>query len=439
MDQKINIFQKLKCEAILMMKRKTRLQTMDELQYFFKDCNNVCMYCIIYTDGEIDTVLLKQSVELSFDLVPSLKSRLVTSSFHPYWEMTEVSADKMVILKVCNDIQNGISQIINADMDVLHGQQMMIYILRNSGCDTMCFVINHVICDGAGMKEYLYILSGIYSQIKNDIDPRQMLKKKEIINLGKIYKSFTLKQKLRMPKHCSDSGKSMHEAVFPFGGDPTSSFIKTFCLPRKRFIKIKEITKALGCTVNDIVMAADIRAVHKIIKLDDSTNLQMPCMIDLRKYVQHQEQLPVCNLTSTLVCDIGTEIGNDLKATVLKVKFSMDKLKSNYSGLYGLFMLNCLCSVLPFRVLCKIMSAYSATPKISITNIGIIDKKRLQFSGVNVTDAFITGAIKYRPYFQLAFSTFDDNITFSVNLAGSEKDKDLIDKFFAALSNELPK
>jgi NRPS condensation-like uncharacterized protein len=62
----------------------------------------------------------------------------------------------------------------------------------------------------------------------------------------------------------------------------------------------------------------------------------------------------------------------------------------------------------------------------------------LQFSGVKVTDAFMTGAIKYRPYFQLAFSTFDNKATFSVNLVCSDKDKNLIDKFYTVLSNELP-
>ncbi|GEM_PF-5968854 len=46
----------------------------------------------------------------------------------------------------------------------------MFLIKTDNGCDKMCLIINHMVCDGAGLKEYLYLLADIYAHLENDID-----------------------------------------------------------------------------------------------------------------------------------------------------------------------------------------------------------------------------------------------------------------------------
>lgn len=420
------------------MQDKIKIQAMDELQYFFKKCNNVCMYCVIYTDGMINIERLKQAVEISFVSVPALRSRLIITGYHPYWKTAEFSADEIVFFKNSNDIPGDINRAITVNIDEFHGPQMIIHVLRNMGCDTMCFAINHVICDGAGMKEYLYLLGDIYSNLEIGKNPQQVLKITDNIKISEIYNDLSLLKKLKMPEHYPDVDKDGNEILFPFDGEEVTPFIRTFRFSRKRFKRIKEFGKSLGCTINDVIMAADIRSLYKFLNLSSGTRMPMPCMIDLRKYIKIRNRLSVCNLTSTVTCDIDPEIGSNLEETSLKAKHSMDERKTDYSGIRGLFAFNCLCSILPFGILENIMSTVSGNPKVSLTNIGVINNERLHFSGVKVTDAFITGAIKYRPYFQIALSTYDGIMTFSVNLVGSEKDKKLIDKFYSNLNNELP-
>lgn len=420
------------------MQNIIKIQAMDEMQYFFKDCNNTCMYCVLYTDGMIDTERLKRAVEMSFVSVPALRSRLVTTSYRPYWEAADFSADEIVFLKNSSDTADDINRAITVDIDAFHGPQMMIHVLRNAERDTMCFAINHVICDGAGMKDYLYLLGNLYSNLTGNINSQWKSEKPGYIKASDIYKSLSLSQKLKMPGHYPATDKDGKEIRFPFGGEPIAPFVRTFQLSRDRFKKLREFGKSLGCTVNDVIMAVDIRTLYRFLNLSEGANLPISCMIDLRKYIRLKNQQSVCNLTSTVTCDIGPEIGKSLEETALKVKQSMGKRKTDYSGTSGLFAFNCLSSILPFWALCRIMSTYSANPKISLTNIGVINKEQLQFSGVKITDVFITGAVKYRPYFQLAFSTYDGMMTFSVNLLGSEKDKKLIDEFYAELNDELP-
>lgn len=44
---------------------------------------------------------------------------------------------------------------------------------------------------------------------------------------------------------------------------------------------------------------------------------------------------------------------------------------------------------------------------------------------------------KYKPYFQIAVTTFDNEITLSINFCGTESDKIKITEFLAIFDNEL--
>ncbi len=61
------------------------------------------------------------------------------------------------------------------------------------------------------------------------------------------------------------------------------------------------------------------------------------------------------------------------------------------------------------------------------------DNNRLMLDDANVMEAYVTAAIKYQPYFQLSFSSFDDTMTFSVSFFGSEDDRKLANIFFQRL------
>lgn len=72
------------------------------------------------------------------------------------------------------------------------------------------------------------------------------------------------------------------------------------------------------------------------------------------------------------------------------------------------------------------------------THIGVLEKEKLVFGDTAPADAFLTGSIKEPPTLQLAASTFGGEITFTVNLRGTARDKEKINGFFKAFLKELP-
>ena len=73
-----------------------------------------------------------------------------------------------------------------------------------------------------------------------------------------------------------------------------------------------------------------------------------------------------------------------------------------------------------------------------MTNVGILDSTRISFSDLRPRDAYLCGAIKYKPHFQLAMSSYEGELTLSVNLYGSASDRDRILSFFDDIEEELP-
>jgi NRPS condensation-like uncharacterized protein len=63
----------------------------------------------------------------------------------------------------------------------------------------------------------------------------------------------------------------------------------------------------------------------------------------------------------------------------------------------------------------------------------------MSFGDLRPYDAYLCGSIKYKPHFQLAMSSYEDELTFSVNLYGSASDRDRILSFFDEIQAELAK
>lgn len=100
-------------------------------------------------------------------------------------------------------------------------------------------------------------------------------------------------------------------------------------------------------------------------------------------------------------------------------------------------MLETVFHILPFRLLQYIFPKVFTVPVLSYTNLGTINKEKLCFSDIQVKDGYITGAIKFVPYFQIAASTFNDRMTLSCNLYGTPQDWKRISDFLDLIHQEL--
>ncbi|MBO7156358.1 MAG: hypothetical protein J6V83_03030 [Clostridia bacterium] len=76
-------------------------------------------------------------------------------------------------------------------------------------------------------------------------------------------------------------------------------------------------------------------------------------------------------------------------------------------------------------------------PLIGMSNIGVLDPEALSFNGLKPFDGFMTGAVKYKPYMQLALTSMNGELTMTIAIRGNHEDRVGVQKFFDIIKKNI--
>lgn len=426
-------------------KMKIKSEIWDNMQYFCKSYHDHHVRFVLYFEDIIDEEKLKRSLLKSMDIFPILKSKFVPDNLRSYWQEVEhVKIQDVFELRegiyTDEDIHSFLIKVINEENEC----QIKIKLFRDNEKDTLCILMNHMVCDGAGIKEYVNLLSSIY----NNIDSEENLLYKNYNRCGKQYADdFDLikKAKLFIINNKSEINKNnMKFTLCEKESNPIGSFnkikkrifIKT--IDEEIFIKLKNRSKESNVTINDILITAYYRALLRTGHIN-RTDILIRTLIDLRRYLSEDKKSTICNLTSKIDCVINSDINEDFEKTLIKVNKLMSDKKNNYPGLNGLALFNIIFNALPFIAGRFVINACYNKPYIGMSNIGVLNEEQMKFGNTVIKDAFITGPVKYPPYFQLSVSSFKNKLTFTAGTGFYIKDEKKLERFLSNIENEIYK
>ncbi|HEX3018461.1 MAG TPA: hypothetical protein VHP31_11505 [Caproicibacter sp.] len=403
----------------------------DILQHLFEvgKMNDHTLHFSATFAGRLDYERLKKAVDLSADVFPLIRCRFAEEGRRPRWVDMGFTSDDMVTLAETEHKEEAIQKFLCRKAD-LNGPQLKVGVLRNTG-DTLCVTINHMLCDAAGFKEFLYLLCSLYNGMESSPEYQRGSAVRNR-RLKQVLKSFSVSGKAKIFLRKNDL---IHpdQTTFNFEGNLKNPFIEIRSIPQDDFRRLKAYAKAHGATVNDVMLAAFFRALYR----KYGRVFACPCTVDLRKHLPGRKADGITNLVTMLVCDIGPEPGASFEDTLKKVNTAMNLAKSDTSSLKSILLLEMLFSFMPYRKARKLLEKKFSNAPIAFTNIGILNKGLLHFDGIIMESAFMSGSIKYAPHFQVALSTFDDEAVLSVNLYGSVSDRKLIADFLDDFVGEL--
>jgi Uncharacterized protein containing a NRPS condensation (elongation) domain len=405
----------------------------DILQHLFKvkSINDHTLHFAAKFSGHLDSDRLSRAVDLSAEAFPLIRCGFNENGGRPFWEDHGYTSADMVNLMKTDHVEENALKFLCRESDAANGPQLKVGIMRSGKNDTLCITINHMLCDAAGFKDYLYLLSSIYNGIGEtpETRPAPAMNNRKI---KQVLKALPLRDRLGMMFR--KGVKEEHDkTTFGFKGNPENPFIEMRTIPRERFRLLRSYAKAHGATVNDVMLAALIRVLHDLF----GQEIALPCTMDLRKYLPGRRADGICNLVTNLTCDIGPDIGASFNDTLARVSAAMNREKANVGYVKSLALLETVFQIFPYATAKNIVEKVYINAPIAFTNIGILDKERLRFGETEMTGAYMTGSVKYSPYFQLAISTFDDEATFSVNLYGTASDREKISLFCDKMGLEL--
>jgi NRPS condensation-like uncharacterized protein len=409
--------------------------------------------CVIRFDRKIDYDRLLKAIRLSFDAEPVLGCRFVDQWRGYYWERAN-DLDRMALCTVIesSNIDRDIEAFLLSPVDPRKDLPLQARLFRQNE-DTLCIKINHMVSDAGGFKDYVYMLAKIYKRLADNL---AYVPDKNISgdrSFKQVRKNFNLPDKIKIIRRGFRNWKSdsfpRKSWTFPLvSGDNSDRMILVRRFGPERFHVLKQFSRKHNATIHEIVTAAAIRTLAKIIVPSRGTPLRVGTTADLRRYIPGGKGDAICNLSTFFLLNIGCELGSSYEKTLTKVRNTLTRLKADYLGLgfYYCMMMN-LKDILPStwaRWLCdrfllfhKILNYGNVCPRL--TNFGRIDNAQLDFGDVFVSDIFLIAPITYPPIFMPSISGYSETLTMSIGFANATENRKIIELFLDGVSDELPK
>jgi NRPS condensation-like uncharacterized protein len=276
----------------------------------------------------------------------------------------------------------------------------------------VAFKMNHMVCDAAGFKVYLYFLCKIYSRMMADPGYRPNAIAGDR-SMRCVLSRFAARVKLKCLLSQGKENNITGGARFPLSdGEETRPFILTHKIGKKRMGTLKNYGKAMGATLNDVVLTVFYRCLFQRLALSPGAELRIPVMVDMRRYVRNTEKITsLTNLSSMAATQLEYRPEEHFEDTLSRVKAVMDKNKGNNLGLNGFIKLDLMYRMLGDNIANRVLRSALKNPLICMTNVGILDAAQLTFGDLRPCDVFLCGSIKKKPYFQLAISSYDGELT----------------------------
>ncbi|EAE8347368.1 module of peptide synthetase [Listeria monocytogenes] len=396
--------------------------------------NDHHLHAVLTFENHLNINVLKKAVMHSTKKLPLLLCHFKETKKGAFWQESIFSTEDLVFLVETQEPETEVNRALVAKLSTENGPQICFTVVRTKSTDQLVIIMNHMLADGAGFKEYLYLLSELYSELLENPDYHANLSLGSR-SLKQVFEQFSRKE-IKTIFTEKTNQPAVKNPPFPLKGDPRNPKITWTKLSKEHFSQIRQYAKEHDATVNDVLFAAMARTVQQT---TGQHEMSIDCPVDLRKYLPSKTSSGITNLTANITCQISAN--NDLssfESTLQAVKKSLDPQKNSLTLLRIYYLLEFIFKKKSYSVAKKASEKMYSIPKTSFTNIGIIEEEKLVFEGSTLTDCFICGSLKYAPFFQVAATTFRGELTLSTNLHGTVQDHTWQNEFLVKMIAALP-
>jgi NRPS condensation-like uncharacterized protein len=421
-------------------------------------CNYVAKYkmanfqiqAIMKLDGRLDFDKLVRAVRLSLDAEPVLGCGFIKKC-SPYWKrFDDIDNINFCSMVETDNTDEAVQRFLESPMCMDNAPVFIVKLIRSGTHDTLGVKINHVCSDGAGAKEYIQLLSDIYSHIDaGDMEytPDPSVRSREdhenlLCALGKenLKTSWRLHEQIALPTW-----------RFPWKNRRMGDTRFAVCrLPYGHLDILKNYAKTRDATINDLILAAIFRAMFEISKPPYGVPMDIPITMDLRKYLPDHKAQAIRNLSGGVVIKIGRKPHESFEGTLSRIMSLTKYFKNKHPSVENIRFADYIektnfrqiCSY--FKAVSQIIDLTSQSPffvvdKCSpvLSNMGLISKSLIKFGKNVVTDAYIIPPVVRSPGILLVASTYNGIITLAVGYYKPSVRKTTMEGLLNKIKDEL--
>ncbi len=420
-----------------MMKRRLEAELWDKMHYLFRDFNDRMVHVELKYDFVPDIEALKTVLICAFEKVPVLHSRFVDKKLWTHWEVMPYNIDDIFSVEYPDDVEAAVEDFLTQYIAPAESIQMKVALFIKDGKSTLCMVENHMCMDGGDLKYFLQEFCENYSKyVSEGVSPVNFRTGSR--SYDNVYSGFS-KTEAGVARRLFKNINERDDHRFPLTADNIrdKSFIARKKFTEETLDKLKVKGKELGATINELLLASYFYSVYELAGYPESDKVMISNAIDLRRHMDNMDGKGFTNHTAWMQCAVP-ERGKDIFETVKYVVESSNKFKKDkFMGLYGLPLLNFGYSFMPHAVSEEIIKIGYSNPLMAMSNIGILNGQHFALCGEEPADAFMSGAVKYKPFVLLTATTYKKNITLSMCVRGNDEDKKIVSRFFELMEKNI--
>lgn len=419
------------------MERKLTAELWDKMHYLFRDFNDRMVHVELNYDFVLDVGALKTVIICAFEKVPVLHSKFVDKKLTTYWKVMPYNIEDVLTVEYPEDMESAVEEFLTQYIPPESHIQMKFALFIKDGKSTLCMIENHMCMDGGDLKYFLQSFCQNYTKyVENGVSPIEYRTGSRAYT--DVYSGFSQMESgvaRRLFKNIN--ARDNHKFPLTKNSIRDASFIARKKFSEETLAKLKAKGKEMGATVNEMLLAAYFYSVYELAGFPASDQVMISSAIDLRRHMETVADKGFTNHTAWMQCAIP-ERGRDIFETVQYVVRSSNRFKKDkFMGLYGLPLLNFGYSILPHAASEEIIKIGYSNPYMAMSNIGIINGTHLSLCGNEPTDAFMSGAVKYKPFVLLTATTYKNVITLSMCVRGNDKDKEIVNNFFDLMEKNI--
>jgi NRPS condensation-like uncharacterized protein len=375
---------------------------------------------VLELDGRVDYDRLVRALGLLYEVEPIARSRLVERLFRAFWEpRADLAPSQACVLVPSTDTTRDVHAYLAVPINPRRDPVAQIRVFR-ADRDTLCFKVNHVAMDGAGIKQFVQKLAVLYRGIGSAGEvPRLPLatERRQSIAL----QSFSTWRRIR-----SFFTQPFHEKRwrFPFLAGTPSDLTFSERMPSITVTKLREIARARGVSVTATLLTAFVRAIYAETVTPTHVPLPFTLAVDLRRFVADPASLGMCNLSSLAWVELEHVPGEQIATTLAEVHEKLSATLADAPGV-GLAMVMEIVSVLGYRAFVAVnrlrirMAQREGREFPSLSNIGPIDNRTFDFDSAHITRARFFGPVFFPPTFYIVSGSFEDTLYYTLSYPAS--------------------
>lgn len=421
------------------MANTIKAEMWDRMQFLFRNYYDRMVHAKFVYEGDFDMSALKNAVLFMVEKAPVLHSSFVTTVVEPFWKEEKYTVSDIVSYEEVQDADKESDEWLLGVIPYTENVQIKIAVFKDQRHSVLCVRVNHMCMDGGDLKYFITTLCENYAHVRRGEYDKLHIKSGSR-SFDQVYSKLEgedLKHAKNLYKNVS---KTADKVYFPWSEstDEDKNTIIRRVINEDDFEKMKAVSKKLGITVNDAIMATVFRAMYEMCGLDDDASLTVSCAIDLRKHiVERGLKGGMTNHTAWMAVRTLCK-GKDVRDTVVNVIRSTEGYKRDkFMGLYSLPLLKLAYTIFPQDIAEFAIKAGYDNPLLAVSNMGLLDEKAYTFDNLVLKDGFISGAVKYKPFFLMSVTTLQNRVTLSTAIRGNDRDVEIANRYFDLLEENL--